>query len=376
MNLQDRARAGARQRARLMAAGVAAGTAGLALMLGPAALAAPAPVTPVACSAGDLAAAVSDAQSGAVLALAPRCRYVLDASLEAAVSLTIEGNGDTITTATAGLTLLLVDQVAVTLDDVTLTNGAPAIQNEGTLTVNGSAFTGNTGTSIFGDGDPAIQNEGTLTVNGSTFTGNTGAIDNTGTLTVTGSAFTGNTGTSIFSNSAGSQPSITVTGSTFSRNSVNGFSHGTINVSDGLGTLKGDVFTDNTTDRNGGAIYNTCGDDGEQCGLTITGSTFTGNTAGAAGAIENLGTLTVADSALIGNAATAPDSGYGGGLDNGGTATLTNTVIADNTASVDGGGIYDQPGGAVALTRTLVLSNTPDNCAPPPPTGTITGCTN
>ena len=87
--------AGTRRRARLMPAGVAAGTVVLALVVGPAAAGA-APVTTVACSASALATAVSGASSGAVLSLTPMCTYTLTGGLTAAVSLTIEGNGDTI----------------------------------------------------------------------------------------------------------------------------------------------------------------------------------------------------------------------------------------------------------------------------------------
>lgn len=366
MNLKDHIRAGARQRARLIAAG-AAGTAGLALLPGPAALAALASMTAVGCSANALAAAVSGAPNGAVLTLAPQCRYVLSSDLEAAVSLTIRGNGGTITAGGSGFLILLVDTGAtVRLDGLTLSNGSPAILNAGTLTVTGSAFTGNIG---------AIGNTGTLTVKDSEFTGNTiiPAIGNGGTLTVTGSTFTRNTGTAISSEGRVSQASITVTDSTFSGNSSS-VAGGAISITNTLGTLKGDRFTDNTAAATyGGAVENTCRNGGsdEQCALTITGSTFSENTATGGGAIASFAALTVTDSTLTRNVATDPIDGYGGGLDNSETATLTNTLITGNKAHVDGGGIYNLPGGSVALTGTQVRSNTPDNCAP---TGTIAGC--
>lgn len=332
MNLQHRARAGARQLARLMAAGVAAGTAGLALTLGPAVLAAPAPVTPVGCSAGDLAAAISGAPSGAVLTLAPRCRYVLSNGLEAAVSLTIKGNGDTITAGAPGLTILTVDSgVTVRLDGLTLSNGAPAIYSTGTLTVTDSTFTRNT-VAISNNGD--IDNStAMLTVTDSAFTGNTGGIYSNARVTGLGGAY---------------EASITVTDSTFSGNSSSG-AGGAIFAGDSLGTLKGDRFTGNTAASGGAVATSPCRNEGNDlvCGtLAITGSTFTRN------------------------AATDPTNGYGGGLYNADTVTLTDTVITGNKASVDGGGIYNH--GSLALTRTQVRSNTPDNCAP---TGTIAGCT-
>jgi predicted outer membrane repeat protein len=388
MSLEHHARAGTRQRARLVAAGVAAATAGLALLPGPAALAAPAPATTVRCSAGDLAAAVSGAVGGAVLTLAPRCRYVLSSGLEAAVSLAIKGNGDTITAGASGLTLLTVDTGAtVSLEDLTLSNGDTAIDDEGTLIVTRSAFTGN---------NTGILSSGTLTVTRSTFTGNGGAIGGDGTMTVTDSTFTGNGGAigsiaaltvtdSTFNRNTNgaiaSRGTLTVTDSTFSGNSTSG-NGGAIATERGQSTLKGDRFTGNTAGGDGGALFNNCfGTLENLCpGLTVTGSTFSGNTAAGGGAIFNTLSMSLTDSTLTGNAATDPINGFGGGLWNGGTGgtTLNGTVISGNKARVDGGGIYFVPGvsgplvGSVTLTRTQVRANKPDNCAP---AGTIAGCT-
>jgi predicted outer membrane repeat protein len=337
MNLDNHARTGARQRARLTAAGLAAGTAALAVLLSPAAQASPspatrAPVTSVRCSPTDLAAAISGAQSGAVLALAPRCRYVLSSGLTAAVSLTIRGNGDTITAEAPGLTILTVDSgVTVSLDRLTLNNGAPAIYTTGTLNVTDSTFTRNT-VAISNSGDIDLSTA-TLTVTDSAFTGNTGAIDSEARVTGLGGSY---------------EAIITVTDSTFSGNSSSG-AGGAISAGDSLGTLKGDRFTGNTAASGGAVATSPCRNEGNDlvCGtLAITGSTFTRN------------------------AATDPANGYGGGLYNAGTVTLTDTVMTGNMASVDGGGIYNH--GALALTRTQVRSNTPDNCAP---AGTIAGCT-
>ncbi len=113
-------------------------------------------------------------------------------------------------------------------------------------------------------------------------------------------------------------------------------------------------------------------------GLTLL-TVDTGATAGG-GAIFNTLSMSLTDSALIGNAATDPVNGYGGGLWNGGTGgtTLTGTVVSGNKARVDGGGIYLVPEvsgplvGSVTLTRTQVKANKPDNCAP---AVTIAGCT-
>jgi hypothetical protein len=88
------------------------------------------------------------------------------------------------------------------------------------------------------------------------------------------------------------------------------------------------IVKGNATDAGGGAIFNDGGT------LTVTNSTFTGNSAtlallgfAAGGAIyTNGGTLTVADSTFTGN-----NAGLGGALYiNGGTVTVTGSTFADN----------------------------------------------
>jgi predicted outer membrane repeat protein len=133
----------------------------------------------------------------AVLSLAPRCTYVEDNSLDIGVSLTIHGNGDTVTAGTPGMTIISVlAPGAVSLDGLRVTGGAAALENffdEGTLTVAGSTFTRNTSLGRGG----AIGNDGMLTVSDSTFWGNTsakdgGAISNDGTATLANDVITGN----------------------------------------------------------------------------------------------------------------------------------------------------------------------------------------
>ncbi len=142
----------------------------------------------------------------------------------------------------ANTVLTVTNNMHLVIDGVTIQNGnanslpgGAGIINDsgGTLTVNGSTFTTNSGWDggaiDNGDGigsDTSVS--GTLTVNGSTFTNNTatdngGAIDNgnysgSGTLTVTDSTFSGNTagrdGGAIDNGDEGSG-TLTVTDSTF-----------------------------------------------------------------------------------------------------------------------------------------------------------------
>ena len=89
--------------------------------------------------------------------------------------------------------------------------------------------------------------------------------------------------------------------------------------------------------------------------------------------------LTVTGSQVYANSAT----GLGGGIledgvnpddslgQPGGPLALQLSQVTGNSAGV-GGGIFASAGSPVTLGLSQVLSNNPDNCAPP---GTIPGCT-
>ena len=100
----------------------------------------------------------------------------------------------------------------------------------------------------------------------------------------------------------------------------------------------------------GGAIEN----DGT---LTITDSTISGNTSYATGAIyNNNGTLTITNSTISGN--TSYVTGRGGGIASYyGTLTITNSTISGNTAS-RGGGISFTYDGIVTITNSTISGNT------------------
>ena len=84
-------------------------------------------------------------------------------------------------------------------------------------------------------------------------------------------------------------------------------------------------------------------------GLTITG----GKAATNGGGLSNLGTLTMANCTVSGNATT--NSAFGGGVYNGGTLALTNCTVSGNSASGDCGGVCS---GTFANTQTtLTLTN-------------------
>jgi hypothetical protein len=86
----------------------------------------------------------------------------------------------------------------------------------------------------------------------------------------------------------------------------------------------------------------------------------------AGGALYNNGRAALSSVTIKNNSA---ELVYGGGIVNSGTLTVGSSTIVDNTTPDEGGGIYNA--GGVALSRTKVTGNTPDNCYP---LGTIAGC--
>ncbi|MGA3220763.1 MAG: hypothetical protein ABSE77_17075, partial [Acidimicrobiales bacterium] len=201
----------------------------------------------------------------------------------------------------------------------------------GVLTVTDTLFQDNTanfgGAIINANGDDV--GTGTLTVIGSTFTdnhavtGDGGAINSagggagaTGTLTVTGSTFTGNT----------------ATGTTVAHGDGGAIDNGDESSSNGTMTVSSSTFTDNTA-VDGAAIDN--GDNGGNGGSsgtpnTVTGSTFTGNSA-------NGGTATQGDGAAIDNA----DLGGHGYLTVTNSTFMSNTAVSDAASAPANGGALD-----------------------------------
>lgn len=126
---------------------------------------------------------------------------------------------------------------------------------------------------------------------------------------------------------------------------------------EGTLTVSNSTFSGNTASHGGGGIY--CTNLGT---LTVYNSTFTGNSADAGrrgGGISNINcTLTVSNSTFSGNSA---ERGGGIAATIYGTAEVSNSTFSGNTASA-GGGIYNN-GGTVTLKNTIV-ANSPigSNC--------------
>jgi hypothetical protein len=341
-------------------------------------------------------------------------------------------------------------------------NDGDEFNSAGPLTVTGAAFTRNTGGGItdFGNnaGDDVVArstftgNAGgginynssesfaasTLKVTGSAFTGNTGSGISCASaflclMSVTGSTFTGNTGGGITTGATAADDELTVSRSTFIRNSSD--RGGAIDLdSDSSGSLiaTSDVFAGNTASVGGGAIYNfdfvaatnstftgntapvgggmenewnaevtgsafrrnTAQSDGgglyNDDQISVTGSTFDSNAAASGGGIfqipideGNFGqgtpTISLAGTAISGNRATADGGGIVNTIALGppfpgpgpGTVTVTDSPVRRNFAGGQGGGIFNFGGGTVPLASSAVTLNSPDNCAP---ANSVPGC--
>lgn len=216
---------------------------------------------------------------------------------------------------------------SLTLQDMTLRNfnagggNGGAVQNAGSLTLDGVTVTGNS--ARFAGG---IHSSGTLTIANSTFTSNSSQEDagaiylNSGTLTMSDTTLESNsarygsgvylnngtaalTNVTVRSNTANEQGagvyqrtgSLTITGGLFENNSAR-FGNG-VYVDAGSATLSGVVMRSSTATEEGAAIYNRTGT------LSVSGSTFEDNRARYGAAISNRGLMMVSGSIFTGNIA-------------------------------------------------------------------------
>jgi predicted outer membrane repeat protein len=423
-------------------AAVGAAAIGLLFALSPLSAQAASAVVAVPCNATALASAISSAASGATLNLTPHCYYQLKAALPVVgQDLTIAGRWATLSRShaagTPAFTILSVDAGTLAVSNLNFSNGNGAISatEDGSVTVQGGTFTGNSAAN--GGAISVNTGPGNLTVTDATFTGNTatdagGAIytsEFAGNTTVTGSTFTrnkaGEIGGAIYNFF-----SVEVSDSRFNANQATD-GGGIFNASIGGDNLTGVTMHGNSAAQDGGGVYSTncsltlvnshvsgnhAGNDGGGIyqnfllaypyGLTLTGTSVQGNSAENGGGIySNASVVDLTGSTVDGNDATADggaiyNTGYvprepptygdvnlgtstisgnksgddGGGIyTTEGDVTATGSPIAHNTAVAGGGGIYEGPGpDTVTLKTSPVQHNKPDNCSPP---GSVTGCT-
>ncbi len=268
-------------------------------------------------------------------------------------SLTITGPGANLLTISGNNAVRIFNVSAgdtVSISGMTLTMAATgAIDNDGNLTVTNSTFNANTS----GSGG-AISNSASLTVVGCTFTNN---------ITNGGSA-TGNGGGAIFTSS--STAMVTISDSTFdgNRQTVAGaHTGGAIRNRFGTMNITNSTFSNNTALNGGGAISN-----GEN--LSITGSTFTGNSTASAlsdgGAISNSGgALTITSSVITGNSTANRGGGiyHNSAVISGTSLSITDSTISNNTANSDnnttgdGGGLFLTGTGSGSISGSTISGN-------------------
>ncbi len=243
------------------------------------------------------------------------------------------------TAAGPGGGILVYHSTLVADDDTISGNSATTgggIDNEvGTATVDGGTIEGNSATLGGGGG-----NAGTATFTGTIFTGNSasdgGGIYNTGSLTVSGATFTGNTATASYPNGGTGGGGI---------DSING----TLVV-----TTSG--FASNTAPAGGGGAIEVDGQS-SPVGLSVSGSTFTGNSADAAGAIQDaFTTMTVSNSTFTSNSGTL----FAGAIDNGTSfGTLTDCTFTSNSAPFSGAiNNFNESGGSLTVVGSTFTDNT------------------
>ena len=247
----------------------------------------------------------------------------------------IDGKGHTIDAKNLGRIFEIDGGFAVTLTNVTLTNGnatvGGAIYNFGNLDLVYVNFVNNT--AKYGG---AIMNYAYgLVLDDSTFTNNTakigGAIYNSADCFVVGnSTFANNTATSnggvIFNYGIG----FVVGNSTFVNNSAADGAGAIMNG--GRGFVVGNSTFANNTAEDAGAVYN------EGDNSVVGNSTFANNTAEDAGAVYNKGdNSVVGNSTFVNNTATS----IGGAIINNGKLVVDNSAFEDNAANYYGGAIFN-----------------------------------
>ena len=252
---------------------------------------------------------------------------------------------------------------------------------EASLSISDSSFSGNSAS----DEAARFTTLARASISGSSFSGNSaewdgGAIDNAGeaSISISASSFSGN---SSYHGSGGAirnegEANISISGSSFSDNSsYNGGAirnDGEASISDisfsgnsagsfggainnrGEASISDSSFSGNSATYYGGAIYNR-----GEASLNISGSSFSGNSArGVGGAIRNEGEASISGSSFSGNTAS-----NGGALWLYGTATLSNLTLSGNSADESGGGIFVfEDAKSVSLRNSILADNTGGDC--------------
>ncbi len=232
--------------------------------------------------------------------------------------ITIEGNGSVIerdaTSASKFRLLLVAKGGALTLNNVVVRNGHAAEDPS----VTSGGFGGNHGGAILQDGD--ISNGSTLTVNNCVLTHNTAGKNASGNLIGVGGAIT-------------SYSALTISNSIISDNTAQ---NGGGILASGHAQVTGSTISANTADENGGGMVT-------EDVATIVNSTFSGNQAnagmftypgfGGGGIYASAGDISITFSTFTGNTANSAGGGllYSDMSGGGETVTIENNIISGNS---------------------------------------------
>lgn len=214
---------------------------------------------------------------------------------------------------------------------ITLTSGEFAISSN--LAINGPgadvlAVSGNKAWRIFTINlGASVTIEGLTLEDGATSDSGGGAIYNDGSaLTVNNSILSANTafyGGGIYND----RGTVTLYNSVLNNNSA--ITGGGIYNNDGILAISNSTLNDNSASSFGGGIFNTGA-------MTIINNTLSGNSTGySGGGICNIGTATIINSTLSGNLVTNDGQGgggTGGGIESSGPLQLGNSLMSSNTA--------------------------------------------
>jgi hypothetical protein len=239
--------------------------------------------------------------------------------------------------------------------------GALSNQGAGSMSVSGSAFQSNTADD---GGAISTQQNTTLTITGCNFTSNTitgfgGAIIAGGSLTIIGSNFTSNSTPGIGGGAIYSYAVMNLAFCSFTNNTASG-SGGALMVNASTGsaaidycTFSGNIACYQSFGAAGGAISTW---NSGNAVATITGCTFTNNSAasnGAGGALDlEEGNWTLINSTITGNSA-YHDGAIKVGYNSSVVVNANNCTIADNV-TVSGGSTI---GGNVNLYNSIIYGN-------------------
>jgi CSLREA domain-containing protein len=276
------------------------------------------------------------------------------------------GGADVVVAGTSDATTIADSEFA---DAVSLGNGGSLLYSAGgDVTITNSRF--HDGFAASGGGAALVVTTGSLTITGTEIADNmtdtTGGtlyyVSPAGGLTIRDSVFRGNNvlsalGGAVYASTGGP---LELTRVVVRDNAAAQLAGGVIAIGQASTAIADSRFAGNRTAGPAGGLY-----DAGAGPTTITGSTFSDNTAGGGpgGGLFSVttGTVTVEGTTFARNSATSAGAGFGGGMFNapGSATTVRNCTFSANQATMDGAGLY------TAVATTVVNATFAGNVGSP-----------